>query len=131
MPAKQYSSGNPFDEGNAAVVLATFFDAADNPPPLDKAAIVSILATLKTATTGVVINERLDQDVLDDNDGTVALNGTLTLRLSGLNDMIIVDSTQSLEQHRLTLVVTYNKTGGGTDQITQEILFWVKNSAEI
>lgn len=95
-------------EGSSCDIIATFVDA--NGAAIAKASLISLVATLFDEATGAAINSRNSQNVLDANNGTVASDGTLTLRL-GPSDAAIVGSSLSagdVELHRLRLRWTWS-----------------------
>lgn len=74
-------------EGESCNVVTTFLDLAG--AAIAKAAIITLTVTLYDYLTSTVINSRNAQTVLDANNGAVASNGTLTLRLGPLDNVIV------------------------------------------
>ena len=93
--------------GESCDVVVTFHDNAGT--AIAKASLLTLTATLYEESTADVINTRNAQSVLDANDGTVASNGTLTLRL-GPSDAVIVGTVDvgDTERHVLRLTWTWN-----------------------
>lgn len=96
------------DEGESCDVDYTFKDMAGN--AIVKSSLITLTATLFDEKTETIINSRDAQDVKDANGGTVATDGTLTLRLQPL-DAAIVSTTltaEKTERHILRLEWTWN-----------------------
>ena len=95
-------------EGASADVVITFSDAAGN--AIAKANLATLKATLYDVESNSVINSRDDQSVLDANDGVVATDGTLTLRLQPEDHVIVTADLPagSTESHVLRLTWTWS-----------------------
>lgn len=88
----------------------------------------AITATLVDETTGAVINDRQDQDILNDNNFT--LSATALLAWNGqAGDSVFVDPTQTrkLEWHRLVITFTFD-VGGGTEVGIHEVRYPVQKN---
>jgi len=121
------SNGNEnfVQEGESANITATFeFEGTS----FDKAAVLSLVGTLYDLENKTYINSRNAQDILDANNGTLATDGTLTLRL-GPTDNVIVDTTNtpqgSVEVHVLRVKWTWNDGVEGRTGI-EELAFSVE-----
>lgn len=89
---------------NVVVVVKDMDGAA-----IAKASIITLTATLFDYATEAAINSRNDQNVLDANQGTVATDGTLTLRLGPLDNVIVgTPATGKTETHCLEVTWTWN-----------------------
>jgi hypothetical protein len=109
------------DEGESCNVTVTFQDMAGD--AIVKASLLSLTATLYDEATESIINSRNAQSVLDANGGTVASDGTLTLRLQPL-DAVIVGTLDAgeIEAHVLLIGWTWSdgvltRTGKETREI--------------
>ena len=93
--------------GESADVVATFHGL--DGVAIVKASIISLTATLYDQATSAVINSRNAQSVLDANQGAVASDGTLTMRLTP-SDAVIVGTVAvgDTEEHVLRLTWTWN-----------------------
>lgn len=110
-------------EGESANITATFH-FGDN--TFDKDAILSLVASLYNQDTKEIINSWDELDVLDDNNATVATNGTLTLRLGPSENAIIGDlSDGDVESHVLRLKWTWND-GTAVRTGIEELVFQVE-----
>lgn len=74
-------------EGESFNLVVTFYDLAGVAIP--KASLISLTCTQYDRDSRTVINSREDQNVLDANDGLVASNGVLTLRLGPLDSVLV------------------------------------------
>ena len=95
-------------QGASCNLVVTFADASGS--AIAKTNLATLKATVYDAATLAVINSRDDQNVLDANGGTVATDGTLTLRLQPL-DNTIVDGTLEAghtESHVVRLTWTWS-----------------------
>lgn len=112
-------------EGESSDLTITFVDGNGN--AIQKSNFVSVLLTLYDRNRSTIINGRLNQNVLDANDGTMSVNGVLTLKL-GPSDNIIVGTApnNTFEEHVARFVWTWND---GTNVRTgiEETLFLVEN----
>lgn len=97
----------PVQAGESCNVVATFHGL--DGVAITKASLLSLTATIYDEATSAVVNSRNAQSVLDTNDGTVASDGTLTLRL-GPSDAAIVGSVSvgDTERHVLRLTWTWS-----------------------
>ena len=125
-------------EGTSHEYACRFVEASG--AVLELAAITSIALWLDDVRTGTAINSRTNVDVLDDNGGTLEddADGALFTMSFDPADAVIVTQPPSgppvpprVEQHRITLKVGYNKTGGGTGQLTHEVLYRVRSFPRI
>ena len=74
-----------------------------------KVGITSLILTLYDLKTSATINDRLDQNMIDLNDGSVATNGTLTVRLGPLDNVIVGTVPASkTESHVVQIAYTWN-----------------------
>lgn len=76
------------EAGESSVLTVVFNNTATPVVQLTKALLLTLNATL-TDTSGTVINDRLFQSVKDANNGTVVTDGTLTLKLTPLDNIVI------------------------------------------
>lgn len=97
----------PVQAGESCNIVATFHDMGGT--AIAKAALLSLTATLYDEATSAAINSRNAQSVLDANQGAVASDGTLTLRLTP-SDSVIVGTVAvgDTEEHVLRLTWTWN-----------------------
>jgi predicted outer membrane repeat protein len=90
--------------------------------------MTAITATLRDTRTGTVINGRDEQNVLNDNGGALAADGTFTLSLGTADNVVVTPGrVGELEEHTLSLQVTYNRVGGGEGVLTHEVRMFVVN----
>lgn len=97
----------PVQAGESCNIVATFHDMGGT--AIAKAALLSLTATLYDEATSAVINSRNAQSVLDANQGAVASDGALTLRLTP-SDAVIAGSVSvgATERHVLRLTWTWS-----------------------
>jgi hypothetical protein len=127
-----FGAGDAIVEKSDAQYECVFKEAAPGQPQLLLAAITGLTATLKNVGEApAVINSRNAQSVLNANGGTLVTDGTFTLMLSALDNIYVGTQPGGLEQHRLTLRVTFTRTGGGTGTLNHEVLFWVRNLVDV
>jgi hypothetical protein len=126
MAVKTFGPNEAINERSDAQYGCTFHEAAVGEPVLNAAAITTIVATLADMATGEILNSRDEQDVRNANGGTLDTDGTFTLQLDD-DDNVVVTRHKSREKHRLTLEVTFNRTGGGTGTLNHEVQFYVLN----
>ena len=74
-------------EGESCNITTTFQDLTGT--AIIKANIITLTVTLFDWVTSAAINSRNAQNVLDANNGTVVSDGTLTLRLGPLDNIIV------------------------------------------
>lgn len=74
-------------EGESCNIVTTFQDMSGS--TIAKANIITLVCTLYDWATNAAINSRNAQSVLDTNNGIVASDGTLTLRLGPLDNVIV------------------------------------------
>lgn len=109
----------PVQAGESSDVVVTFHDMDGD--AIVKASLATLTVTLYDRTTLAVINSRSAQSVKDTNNGTVATDGTLTLRL-GASDNVIVGTSVAvgaLEEHVVRLQWTWSdgvETRSGFDE---------------
>lgn len=97
----------PVQAGESCNIVATFHDMGGT--AIAKAALLSLTATLYDEATSAVINSRNAQSVLDANNGAVASDGTLTLRLTPSDSVIMgTVAVGDTETHVLRLTWTWN-----------------------
>lgn len=132
MVPTSFQSTDAIPEESDAEYTCTFHDAGPDAEQLDSAAILSLTATLVDVSTNEIINGRNEQDVLNTNGGTLTSEGVFTLRLSGPDDNLVITERRSvrLEQHRLTLMATYNRVGG-TGYLNHEVTFFVRRLYDV
>jgi hypothetical protein len=92
--------------------------------PVAPAQVTSILATLRDAATGTILNSRSSQEVKDVNGGSLT-SGLFVLQFAEADNAII--GNEQDEPHVLTL--DFRLTGGG--RVTREIWFYVANFGSI
>lgn len=97
----------PVQAGESCNIVATFHDMGGT--AIAKAALLSLTATLYDEATSAVINSRNAQSVLDANQGAVASDGALTLRLTPSDSVIMgTVAVGDTETHVLRLTWTWN-----------------------
>jgi hypothetical protein len=98
----------PVQAGESSDIVATFHDMAGG--AIVKANLATLTVTLYDRTTYAVINSRSAQSVKDANNGTVATDGTLRLRLGASYHVIVGASVAvcALEEHVVRLQWTWN-----------------------
>ena len=117
------------DEGDSLDVVATFKDGSGS--AIAKASISALTATLYNKDTEAAINSRNAQSVLDANDGTVASDGTLTLRLNASDSPIVGDlETDEVEEHILDLAWTWSD-GVATRTNSDKRIIRVRKKADV
>lgn len=130
MGAQVFSADEAINEGSTAEYETVFNDADADGTQLDEAAITAILATLKDHDSGEVVNNRNRQDVRNANGGSLAADGTFTLRLDP-DDNDIIAPVAHLQARRLTLEVTYLRAGGETGYLNHEVIYYVVNLQDV
>lgn len=94
-------------KGSSAIFTFTFKDFAG--AQLDKTALLSIVMDLFDEDTNTVLDSLEDVSVVDANGGTVAADGTLTLRLpETAQDFKGTEGAGNTEVHILRLLWTWN-----------------------
>lgn len=128
-----------FDGDDATVPEGTNHEYAcgftDLGASIQLAAITDIrlwLDAVITGGSGVVINSRTNIDVIGTSLGTLTDSGggvaLLTLKLLPADAAIATENAaKAVQLNRLTLKVTFNRVGGGTGQLTHEVLYPVRN----
>ena len=130
MAITKFLSEDAINEQSDSEYTCTFHDAGADAEQLDADAILTIVATLSAGST--VINDRDEEDVLNDNGGTLEDDGTFTLRLDSDDNAVVSSSAApSVEEHRLSLEVTYARTGGGIGHLNHEVRFYVKKLQDV
>jgi len=105
-------------------------------------AVQTIVAWLDALPNGTTINGRVAQNVHNLNGGSLvdgpsavppraAGVGVFTLLLDPGDAVIVSVNDVSYEYHRLTLQVTYTRTGGGAATLTREVRYRVISLARI
>lgn len=115
------------DEGESSNIIVQFTNGG---VAIAKNNLTTLKVTLFDRATSTLINARNLQDVLDANNGAVATDGTLTLRLGPL-DNIVVDATTpigGLEEHIARFTWTWNDSIS-TRTGQEEVAFDVKKLA--
>jgi hypothetical protein len=128
MAITQFPLSDGVNEGSTAEYACDLVDASGD--SIDASAVLTIVATLRANGVSAVINGRDDQNVKDINGGTLT-DGAFTLELSALDNVIVSSTSDREELHKLTLQMTYNKTGGGTGALTHEVRFYVLNLTDV
>lgn len=93
-----------------AVCRAVPVPPATTGTALNKAALLTLTLTLLVEKDGTVINGRDDQDILDNNGGSVSVDGAIILRLQP-DDNVIVSSDvepEKDERHILRFKFTWD-----------------------
>lgn len=114
----------PVQAGESSDVVVTFHGL--DGVAIVKASLATLTVTLYDRATLAVINSRSAQNVKDANNGTVATDGTLTLRL-GASDNVIVGASVSvgaLEEHVVRLQWTWSdgvETRNGFDEWVMQV----------
>lgn len=94
-------------EGESCNVVCAFIDMSG--VAILKASLISLTVSLWNLNTTLRINNRKDQSVLDVNNGVVATDGALTLRLGSLDNIIAGTlSAGEIETHVLEFTWTWN-----------------------
>ncbi len=96
-------------QGESCDVVVTFKDMTG--AAIAKASLLSLVATLYDESTSAIINSRNAVSVLDANGGTVASDGTLTLRLQPADSPIVTASSVAVgeaETHVLRIDWTWS-----------------------
>ena len=93
-------------EGESCNVFGTFYDGSS---AIAKTALATVTCDLFVESSGVSINSRKVQDILDANNGVVSSGGELTLRLGPLDNIIVgTPDTEGYETHILRITWTWN-----------------------
>lgn len=106
-------------EGATAVYSCTFTDRDGT--PIVSGAVTALTATLRDIASGIILNSREDQDVLNTNGGTLGLAGAFSLTLTP-DDLAMLSDGWAVQQRRLVLTVTYDV---GT--LVHEVIFSVRD----
>lgn len=129
MPAIKVFTGEDthVPEGSSHEFSCTFQEASG--AAIQLAAISSIRGWLDNDATGVTINSRANIELLNAAGGTLVDGGggvgLFTWALGPDDAPIVGAGAVSTELHRLTLKVTYTRTGGGTGVLTHKVLYSV------
>lgn len=120
------------NEGATGLLGATLLDASG--AAINGASVLTLVATLKSAETEAVINNRSDQTVLNANGGsTVSGAGVWSLTL-GAPDTALVSGESALGKRflkrRLTVEGTYNDSGTPRP-FNEEITFYVRSLVDV
>ena len=111
-------------ELTTAIYTATLQNGAG--VPIVKANIVSAQLTLKDVDTGEVINSRLNQNIIDDNNVTIHdTSGLLTWTIQPEDNVLINPARQS-ETHRAVFDIVYSST----QRLRYELYLQVRNITE-
>ena len=95
------------DEGESCNITAIPEDM--DGVAIAKASLITLTATLYNEGDASIINSRSAQSVLDANGGTVASNGTLTLRLQPADATIVgTVAVGDMQTHVLVLTWTWS-----------------------
>ena len=92
------------DAGESADITAVLYDADGG--LLNKLAIESLTVTIKDENE-TIINGRSSQSILDENGGTRATDGTLTFKLSELDNVFLSPYGLTSEWHLVQLAWTW------------------------
>lgn len=94
--------------GESCNVVVTFQDLTG--VTIVKASLITLTVTQFEQKTAAIINSRNDQSILDANGGSVANDGTLTLRLQPLDSVIANTNTnvETSEVHVLRFDFTWS-----------------------
>lgn len=136
MPAIKIFAGEDVDvpEGSSHEFQCEFVEASG--ATLAHTAVSAIKGWLDDMASGSAINSRTDQNVLNLNGGTLvdgpaavparaAGIGVFTWLLDPEDAVIVSTADVASEFHRLTLKVTYTRTGGGSATLTHEVRYRV------
>lgn len=93
------------DEGESGSITASIQDKAGN--PLTKTDINSLAISIVDLRTNTVINNRDAQTILDANDGTVEVDGTLTFKLQPEDTINVGSPRNFLEERQVTINWTW------------------------
>ena len=105
----------------------TFTLKDENGNAVASASLSTLTLTLKNLDTGLPINLRDAQNVLNLNNVTIhATSGLLTWAIQPL-DMVVVDAKQLQERHR----ATFRGTTSGGVQASHEVTLYVQNLADV
>ena len=117
------------DEGESALLTATLYDTQNQ--SLDKASITSLTMTLTNSQSGstVIINSRDNQNILDANGGSVATDGTLTLKLLPDDNKSCVGSAESVVRNYLTLKWSWVDVDSVVQTGKQQFEIWLLPTA--
>lgn len=114
-------------EGSSHEFSCTFQEASG--AAIQLAAITDIRGWLDDHAAGTTINSRANVSLLGANGGTLVDGGSgvglFTWALDAADAPIVGAGAVSAEIHRLTLKVTYTRTGGGTGTLTHKVLYSV------
>lgn len=123
-----FGTHDAVNEGNTATYRCTLFDESGR--RLQANAITAITATLTDVKTDTIVNSRDSQDVLNANGGTLDSNGRFELIL-GAADNVIVTGTHKNHKRHLLLTITYTGEDLLSHPLTHEVIFYVRNLANI
>jgi hypothetical protein len=134
MPAIKVFSGEDVQvpEGSSHEFECEFKEASG--AYLSVGAVLTIRGWLDDHASGVNINSRANQNILGVNGGAL-VNGPLATpprpdgvgvfiwSLDAADAPIVNSGPVATELHRITLKVTYTRTGGGTGVLTHQVLY--------
>lgn len=142
MPAITILDGRDTEvpEGSSHEYQCEFVEASG--ATLAVGAVTAILGWLDALPGGTAINTRTAQPILNANQATLVDGpsavppratgiGVFTWLLTPQDAVIVSTSDVSSEFHRITLKVTYTRTGGGTATLTHEVRYRVIPLARI
>lgn len=127
MPAIKVFKGEDTEvpEGSSHEFSCTFQEASG--AAIQLAAISSIRGWLDDDASGATINSRANVELLGAAGGTLVDGGSgvglFTWALDGADAPFVNTSGAKAELHRITLKVTYTRTGGGTGVLTHKVLY--------
>lgn len=133
MPALRVFDGEDtwVPEGSSHEYECTFKEASG--AAIQLAAIGTITGWLDDVATGGTINSRDAVPLKGASGGTLVDGGAgvgkFTWALDAADAVMV--GTKESEFHRITLKVTYTRTGGGTAQLTHSVLYRVVALARI
>jgi len=115
------------DEGESSNIIIQFTNGG---VAIAKNNLTTLKVTLFDRASSTLINARNLQDVLDANNGAVATDGTLTLRLGPLDNIVVSTAMPigGLEEHIARFTWTWND-GISTRTGQEEVAFDVKKLA--
>ncbi len=115
------------NDGESAKITATLYDTEN--ASLAKAAINTLTLTIQDED-GSVINSRNGTDILDANGGTLATDGTLTLKLTAA-DNAFQSSDKTRERHFVELAWTWDDAQSVEQTGKQTYILWVEKLGHV
>lgn len=93
------------DEGESGNITSTLQNKAGN--NLTKSEIISLTITIIDARSNSIVNNRLNVNILDANDGTVSVEGELTFKLQPEDTINVGSPKNYLEEKQITIQWTW------------------------